>query len=813
MKTNTIVLRLSVLASAIALVAACGGGGGGGGTPAATGGAISGVAAKGFLKKAKVTAYCGNSELAADLLITGVTGTAGEYSLTWTTTCTKPLLLVVELGTGTTMTDEATGTDVTPPTGFKLRALVADPSTTKIKHITPFTDMAVAIAGTSATLTKTAVSNAERAIVNTVLGGDIGAYDAEPLAPTVVAMATASVDEKKLATLLTAISAFAQDDATCKLNTTDGDKIKCATDAFAAQAMATVTAVSDTGYTVATTVPTDTPASMLAATLTKITNGTITGVTATDLSPDITSDTSGSATLLTAAEDKVTTAAASAGGTVTVDAGSASGIQAASDLFNSLKTDLLALSNGNGDGYLDQKLSAAQTDWSTNGQASAKSFLDYMTAINRATNMANEAKTATWTVTGTLVADAAYPVPNTDVILETDSTNTAVRFLRSHSDGMNCYVLVSEKTLGKAACYYSTGQAPSGVTAGTYTGYYHALEVTESTAVSGAYTWQDYTASRTFTTQPYAQPNAMLAGSVYLAGDANNVPAAAAPVAGTKLTGTATLTRDATSGKVTAVTLKGDIQPLAAGQDKSTVDITAALTSTSTTQTVGLTGTLANFKGGAPTLTMSMATGSQIVGALATATANDHATSVNFVTQIKTTGFQYDGTLAMDTFVAEKGNGNYQPTNASFTGKISTLANGTPTEFMSGTLGVKIANMADFDSTKATSATNFLKETASFTGKVTNGATIYALTFIADGSTYGQKGVTLNYTRSGTQMVSVTGTTTDTRTELTISGTGNVNISLIDAIGDVKIGTTKVGSITTKNRVDFTDGTYLLFGV
>jgi len=96
---------------------------------------------------------------------------------------------------------------------------------------------------------------------------------------------------------------------------------------------------------------------------------------------------------------------------------------------------------------------------------------------------------------------------------------------------------------------------------------------------------------------------------------------------------------------------------------------------------------------------------------------------------------------------------------------------------------------------------------------VTNGATAYAVTFIADGSTYGQKGVTLNYTRAGAQIVSVTGTTTDTSTTLTISGAGNVNISLVNAVGDVKTGTTKVGTIATKNRVDFVDGTYLLLGV
>ena len=313
------------------------------------------------------------------------TDNVGVYSLKWTTACIKPLKLVV---TGGAMADEATGKDVTPPAGFKLSALVADPSNTAAKNITPFTDMAVAVAGSAST--PAAISNAELAIVNTVLGGDMGAYQATPIAPTTAAMATATADEKKLATLLTAVSALAQDDAVCTSASTDtGIRVACALTQLGDQAKLTVTGVSDAGYTVATTVPGSTPASLLGATIAKITAGTIAGITATDLSMDITSDTSGVATLLTAAENKVATAAASNGGTVTIDPGSASGIQAARDLFNSLKTDLAALSNGNGNGFLDQRLSAAQTDLSANGNASVTGFLDYMTAINRATQMAN----------------------------------------------------------------------------------------------------------------------------------------------------------------------------------------------------------------------------------------------------------------------------------------------------------------------------------------------------------------------------------------------------------------------------------------
>ena len=827
MKKKTVVLRLSVFASAIALLAGCGGGGGGGGggTVTPTGGAIDGIAAKGILKKAKVTAYCGNSEAAADSLSTGVTNdTTGAYSLKWTAPCTKILKLVVELGTGTTMDDEATGQSVTPAAGFKLRAFVADPSTTAIKHITPFSDMAAAIVEKSGALTKASVSNAELAIITTVLGGDIGAYQAKPVAPTTSAMATASADEKKLATLLTAVSAFAQDDATCKAKSTDhGIRIKCATDAFAAQAVATVTGVSDDGYKIATTVPATTPASMLTATLIKITNGaiTITAPGTESVSTDITHDTSGSSALLKSGEDKVATAAASPGGTVTVTAGSASGIQAARDLFNSLKNDLLALSDGNGTGFLDQKLSAAETDFSTNGHASVTGFMDYLTAINRATQMANDAKTANWTVAATsLQPNAAYPVLNSNVVLVTDSNGAQLAFVQSffgfnidnQTDNMTCKVLASEKTLGKAACFYSSGQPNVAITPTTtpptFTGFFHAVEVAASTSASGTYTWQDYTASRTYTTTLYDTS----AGFVQLVGNSKFVPAAASIPTSTKQSGTAVLTQDA-SGNVTAVTLKGDIQPLAAGQDKSTVDISAALTSTTTTQTANLSGTLTNVKGTATTMSMALVSGSQIVFALPTATANDHATSANLGVQLKTAASEFDGTLIVDSLAADK-SGNFQPASASFTGKISTVANGTATEFMSGKLEMKQTNLATFDPGAATSASNFVKRTATFTGKVTNVATIYELTFIDDRSTFEQESITLNYTRNGTQMINVTGTKSATVNTMTISGSGNVNAVLDHEIGDVKIGTTKIGTITKHpSQVTFDDGTFLLLGI
>ena len=135
-------------------------------------------------------------------------------------------------------------------------------------------------------------------------------------------MATASADERKLATLLTAFSAFAQDGTTAAACGTSpggtGAMIQCAIQAFEAQATATVTGVSDAGYTIATNVPANTPTTMLAGTLDKIVAETASGtpgglITATGpqaLASTITADSSGSAVLMASANVSVLAAAA-----------------------------------------------------------------------------------------------------------------------------------------------------------------------------------------------------------------------------------------------------------------------------------------------------------------------------------------------------------------------------------------------------------------------------------------------------------------------------------------------------------------------
>lgn len=165
--------RTALSMAALLALAACGGGGGSsssGGTPSTV--AVSGVASKGLLANAKVTAYAVKSNGTADtskVLGSDITKADGSYQITGLPPSTPVILEVTPLaaeGTrpATTMKDEATGEVVPVPvgSGFSLSAaLVLDATGTTSAQVTPFTDMAVKLAQAQATGPANGVSIAD----------------------------------------------------------------------------------------------------------------------------------------------------------------------------------------------------------------------------------------------------------------------------------------------------------------------------------------------------------------------------------------------------------------------------------------------------------------------------------------------------------------------------------------------------------------------------------------------------------------------------------------------------------------------------
>ena len=134
------------LAVLVAL-SACGGGGGGSAAPATT---VSGTAAKGIVKQARVlVCRIVNGAAEADAACaSGTTGADGSFGVTMSDGYTGPAMVKVMAGTGSMMSDETTGSDV--PYNMTMRAVVPAVFATTVTYVTPFSEMAASAVGTSA---------------------------------------------------------------------------------------------------------------------------------------------------------------------------------------------------------------------------------------------------------------------------------------------------------------------------------------------------------------------------------------------------------------------------------------------------------------------------------------------------------------------------------------------------------------------------------------------------------------------------------------------------------------------------------------
>lgn len=235
--------RFSVAGCGAVLLIAAGCGGGGGDSPAPSSTTLSGVASKGPLKGALVTAYGINAAGVVDSteIAHASTGSTGAYTLNLGS-YTGAVQLVVTAPAGATTADEATGTDVTLPSTFKLHAntVVAAPSGSQSQSasITPYTELAHNIATQSAGgITPGNIANA-----NGVVFALIG-VDPVAMQPSSMVDATGATDaQKRYALFNAAVSKLASSTPqtadpttlTCFSGATDlGKKIECATQQIA----------------------------------------------------------------------------------------------------------------------------------------------------------------------------------------------------------------------------------------------------------------------------------------------------------------------------------------------------------------------------------------------------------------------------------------------------------------------------------------------------------------------------------------------------------------------------------------------------
>lgn len=224
--------QIAVISVLGVLLSACGGDGGGDSSSSSSTNTTTatGVASKGPLSKARVTAYPVNAAgvVGTSKIAETVTDAAGNYSLALGNYvgCVDMLMTVTA---ETQMADEATGRPITPPSDYKLHAVTCVESASKANEsvyaaITPFTNLAYTIATQKGGLSRANVDVANGFVFQLVGFAPVSTKPAPDGAGTET--------EKRYALFNAAISYLANTAPT----TTDPVALKCFTDAGADQA-------------------------------------------------------------------------------------------------------------------------------------------------------------------------------------------------------------------------------------------------------------------------------------------------------------------------------------------------------------------------------------------------------------------------------------------------------------------------------------------------------------------------------------------------------------------------------------------------
>ena len=359
-----------------ALLTACGGGGGTAATSSLSSSALTGIASKGIISGATVTAYCGGSK--ANVVIgTATTDTNGNYSITPSTTCSLPVEVVLTPKAGATMFDEATNQPVPLPASFKMRAYIANPSTTLTTNITPFSDMAASVIDASSTSPNAAnVDAAINAVIAAALGGDDQLYNAKPMKPTDAA-ASDDTEVKKLSALLTAISAHANSLVLAKSSTDTGTATLLALEELDKAATSTITISADNASIINPPSGILSPADILNQDITDAQNSTD--------DPNMEAETiASSAPTLVVPPPGIVIA-------------TTPGIASAKTLFTNLRTNLVLLSNSTKTGFVDNEVSSMKTS-SFQGLGRTVNNVDaFGSAASHASYLLQNASTLTYT--------------------------------------------------------------------------------------------------------------------------------------------------------------------------------------------------------------------------------------------------------------------------------------------------------------------------------------------------------------------------------------------------------------------------------
>ena len=507
-------------------------------------------------------------------------------------------------------------------------------------------------------------------------------------------------------------------------------------------------------------------------------------------------------------------------------------INTAKNLFTSLRTSLVLLTNPSQTGFFDTQMLAARNDLRNSVMPKLDNTMNKISVMNSAINLMDNLK-----ATGLPAACNPMMFYCQGIYSMTDPANALNTVVQSVNYNSKKGYYSTCTTNGHPAAQFAAGTLPAGINVTcdaqldrhifNVTGFTSYTFNSTVTPTATNYTYTSWTTTQTYTQGGMGMGPPISTNSAHY-------------------TGTASVIQAANGLTNSSVAVSGQLAANGVSHAYDQVAINQARTYPSGTTPVGApagfalarydsTGSIASvLANGTTTGTIALLTGSSVSilensSGAESATARNLGRSLTAIVQAKTAGTQIDGTLTGSSVACDRNGLHCSPTSLSFTGSITDLANAAVGKFFTGTL-TDIRDFTAYDSTQPVTNTNRIRDNGTFSGTVTNNtvtpAAVYQLTLNEDKTVDNQNTLSLIYKDSLNNTVTVNSVVmanTPTHTFNVASGTviGVLNRTPVTGIsggtngltgnlyvgGTVAAPGTPIGTIT-RNVINYTDGTF-----
>jgi hypothetical protein len=775
---------LSVALAGALFLAGCGSGGGGGGDNGSSDTVsvdLSGQAAKGLVARGRVSVHAVGADGAmSDSALGSVdTDASGGYSLSVNGTRGRPLIVIVRGQANTSHRDEISDADQALPVVFKMRASIVPKGNVSTRvTISPFSEMAVAAAEKADG--KLSSDNLDRgnSVVRQLLGFDPTKVEVK------TSVADATVDEQKMAVMLTAVSQLANSGQAGCSSGSGGEKATCVVDALANAATTTSLELkapdgSNLGQQVAAAVETALEQPRFA--------GSVSEAVLTTILSNL---------RCTGDDCKVAPPPASTGDAV------ADGIAAARALVTELKSDLTALFvSGTTSGIGDAKTQATRFgDAMEDVQVPVELLVRDTSLLVLGIDLWNDYKAGRTTNPrrGRLQGEyaSAGPEPSSGApsgigcTLFQDSATTTAATSPTNAFFIGC----------AARFFVDFNTSPP-------TEFIHGFTLTP-TSTSGQFTYSARARSRQVNPSTGAQTNA-----VNLQSSSRN--------------GTLTFTVDG-GGHMASFTATGSL-PGAFEMDGSTLvsdhnnwSVNGSRSGPATgTSTISLTASVA-VKDASDVTTGTLTVNSGTLGQVPDGSGGTLLSGTSLDLSWATPSAELRGSFSLGGFTTSADEEERIPTSLTLAGELTNIEGGTRTTFVSGTMTLTVDGFGAFNAGQPTTSTNAFTLDGSFTGTVTAPSRpSLRFTFGASGPNSADEpsAVSLQYRSfvSGTPRMAITVSATRNSAGVPVVTLSEASAGLSitatrgAASADLMLGgTTKIGELDLETSVlTFTDGTFI----